>query len=139
MESRMRVRLLVVLAVASLASAAVPLLAQDAGKAKAKRAARKDYDATRRLPSNFSRLGLTVEQREAIFKVRAQHLERIEALQQQIEDEEEKMMADSEAVLTDQQRTTLEVERAKATGRPTTGTAPPKAAGKAKGAEKRGK
>jgi hypothetical protein len=59
-----------------------------------------------------------------------------EALQRQIDQEEEKMMAESEAVLTDVQRTALEGERAKATGKATPGkTAPPKekAAGKPAG------
>jgi Spy/CpxP family protein refolding chaperone len=130
METR-RVRLLIVLAVASLVSAAVPLLAQESAtpKAKAKGSADGRSIDVRRVPPHFSRLGLTIEQREAIYKIRAQHLEKIEALQRQIDQEEEKMMAESEAALTDEQRTAL--GRLRTTASEKKGAAP-----KAKGSER---
>jgi preprotein translocase subunit SecA len=123
MEAR-RVRLLIVLAVASLVSAAVPLLAQESATTKTKGSADGRSIDVRRVPPHFSRLGLTIEQREAIYKIRAQHLEKIEALQRQIDQEEEKMMAESEAALTDEQRTALDRLRTPASEKK---TAPPKA------------
>jgi hypothetical protein len=111
----------------------ISLEAQESGTSK--RPAGKGYDAARRVPPYFGQVGLSVEQREAIYKIRAQHMERIEALQQQIEQEETQMMTDSEAVLTDAQRRLLEDRRGTAKGkagpaakekgatRPTTGPA----------------
>jgi len=119
--------------VTALLLVTIPLGAQEPGTSK--RSAGKGYDAARRVPPYFGQVGLSTEQREAIYKIRAQHLERIEALQQQIEQEETQMMTESEAVLTDAQRKLLEERRGtakskaspaakeKASTRPTTGPA----------------
>jgi hypothetical protein len=99
----------------------LPLAAQGpgtgAGAGTAKKAAGKGYDAARRVPPYFGQVGLSAEQREAIYKIRAQHLGRIETLQQQIEQEESQMMTESEAVLTDAQRRLLEDRRGSARDR----------------------
>jgi hypothetical protein len=101
--------------VVALVQVTVPLGAQEPGTSK--RSANKGYDAARRVPPYFGQVGLSVEQREAIYKIRAQHMERIEALQQQIEQEETQMMAESEAVLTDAQRRLLEDRRSTVKGK----------------------
>jgi hypothetical protein len=104
-----KARRLIVLAGAALVALVVPLVAQESSKAK-KLAGRGLADVCR-VPPYFGSVGLSAEQREAIFKIRAQHLERIEALQLQIQEEESKMMAESEAVLTEDQRKELERRR----------------------------
>ena len=74
-------------------------------------AARKGYDPVRRVPPHFAKVGLTPEQREQIYKVRAQHLERIDRLRRELVEQHARMMAESEGVLTDAQKTLLEEHR----------------------------
>src|SRR4051794_38764157 len=119
---------LIVLTGAALAVAAVvPLAAQESGAPKASSAG--GTDRVRRVPPYFGGLALSAEQRETIYKIREKHLNRIEALHQQIEQEEHQMMVESEAVLTDEQRATLERARARAIGK----AVPPKAKEQPKG------
>jgi len=109
MRKRLWIQALIALSVTSIPLATISLLAQEPGTAKTP--ARKGYDATRRVPPYFNQVGLSPEQREEIYKIRAKHMERIEALQQQLEEQEAKMLADSEGVLTDAQRRLLEQRR----------------------------
>jgi hypothetical protein len=79
----------------------------DAGKPSAP-AARPKADPSRRVPNHFGQVGLTIEQRESIYKIRKAHAEKIEALRAEIAGVEAKAMAECEAVLTDTQKKLLE-------------------------------
>ena len=68
--------------------------------------------AARRVPTYFSKVGLTPEQREEIYAVRAKHAEKIEALQKQIDEMKAKEMAECEAVLVESQKKLLAEFRA---------------------------
>ncbi len=99
------------LAVGTLA----PLSAQDPATTKADaKPARKPYDPARRVPPYFGQVGLSSDQKESIYKVRARHLEKIDALQKQLDEAKAAMMADCEALLTDAQRKLLADRRADA-------------------------
>lgn len=71
-------------------------------------AARPKADPSRRVPNHFGQVGLTIEQRESIYKIRKAHQEKIEALRAQIAEVEAKAMVECEAVLTDTQKKLLE-------------------------------
>ena len=68
-------------------------------------------DPSRRVPPHFAKVGLSPDQREAIYKVRAKHQEAIDAARKQLERERATMMAECEAVLTSEQKTALEQHR----------------------------
>ena len=73
--------------------------------------ARKGYDPVRRVPPHFATVGLTAEQREQIYQVRAQHLQQIDRLRRELREQQARMMAESEGVLTDAQKTLLDEHR----------------------------
>ena len=100
---------------AVLALGLVPLVAQEpAPSAKGDApAARRKGDPSRRVPPYFAQVGLTPDQREAIYKIRAQNQGKVEALQKQIEEIRSKELADCEKVLTEGQKKLL-AERRKA-------------------------
>lgn len=112
MMPRMR-RLSIALAPALLIVAgSVTLFAEDPkpddAKPAAAPAARPKSDSSRRVPNHFGQVGLTIEQRESIYKIRKAHAEKIEALRAEIAEVEAKAMAECEAVLTDTQKKLLE-------------------------------
>ena len=97
-------------------SGSLPLIAQEAGNAqapaKAKRAGKRAVDPTRRVPDYFGQLGLSEAQRESIYKIRAQHQPKIDALEKQLEELRGQMVKECETVLTDAQKKLLEERRA---------------------------
>jgi Spy/CpxP family protein refolding chaperone len=97
----------------------IPLVAQEPGSTKEAdtKAARKGYDAARRVPRFYGQIGLTTEQREKIYAIQAKHMEKIEVLNKQLDELRAKMSAECDAVLTDAQRKLLEQRRAAGTGR----------------------
>ncbi len=62
----------------------------------------------RRLPNNYSRIGLLPSQREEIYKVQENYAEKIEALIRQVEDLRKQRDEEIRKVLTDAQRTELD-------------------------------
>lgn len=82
----------------------VPSLAQDPAKEKATPVAAKN---TRRVPRYFGQVGLTDEQKEKIYDLRAQHAVKIGELKKQLDDQIAKEMADCEAVLLESQKKVL--------------------------------
>ena len=114
-------RLAAVLASAAalmIVSGSLPSIAQEANapvQAKAKKAAKKAPDPTRRVPPYFGQLGLTDAQRESIYGIRAKHQPKIDALEKQLEDLREQTLKECEAVLTDAQKKLLEEHRTGAT------------------------
>ena len=108
-------RALIVVAMTSIPLGAIPLVAQEPGAEK--KAVGKGYDAVRRVPPYFAKVGLSAEQREEIYKIRSKHLEQIEVLKQQIQRHETQMLTESEAVLTDAQRRLLEQYRTESKGK----------------------
>lgn len=112
-------RLAAVLASAAaltIVSGSLPLTAQETGGAqvqtRAKKAGKRAVDPTRRVPDYFGQLGLTDAQRESIYKVRAKHQPKIDALEKQLEDLREQMVKECESVLTASQQKLLEERRA---------------------------
>jgi TolA-binding protein len=59
------------------------------------------------LPAHFKKLGLTDAQVQSIYKIEASYKEKIDALQQQIDDLKKAEHADVDNVLTDAQKTAL--------------------------------
>jgi hypothetical protein len=93
---------------------ALPLIAQEQETTKGSdaKAARKPYDPARRVPAYFGQVGLTDAQKESIYKVRAKYVDKIDALQKQLDDLNAQMMTECETVLTEPQKKLLEQRRA---------------------------
>ena len=108
----------VILAVSALFVAGVmPILAQEPkpdGSQAPVKAPKKTYDPSRRVPDYFGQIGLTPEQRESIYKIRAKHTETIDALKKQIAEIQAAMLTECESQLTDVQKKQLEFRRANA-------------------------
>ena len=85
----------------------LPSLAQDPAE-KAEPASR----ASRRVPAYFSKVGLTPDQREKIYAIRAKNAQQIDALKHQIEDLQAKEMTECEGVLEAPQKRLLDEFRA---------------------------
>lgn len=81
-----------------------------ASKAEAKAAFRISA-ASRRVPPYFGQVGLTIEQREKIYEIRARHQVKVAELRQQLEEVVKQEMAECEAVLTEAQRSLLRQRR----------------------------
>ncbi len=73
--------------------------------------AKKTVDPTRRVPPLFGQVGLTPEQKEEIYKIRAKHQAQIDALHKQLVQAQADQLADCEAVLTDAQKQLLTLRR----------------------------
>jgi hypothetical protein len=93
------VRSSVLLGVLTLALAGGGLLGQDAkrdaGKAKGQ------------LPQNWSKLGLSDEQKQKVYTIQTQYKEKIEALEKQLGDLKKKQMDEMSKVLTAAQKARL--------------------------------
>ena len=94
----------------------MPLTAQESGSAKtaektAPPSKKRTYDPSRRVPDYFGQIGLTPEQKESIYKVRAKHQQKIDELEKQITQIQSQMLTECEALLTDTQRQLLEHRR----------------------------
>ena len=87
--------------------------AQTAKKDAPSQTAPAKRDRSRRVPSNFGKVGLTTEQRERIYKIQAKHHEKIDELQKQLDNARLEMMKECEGVLTAEQRRLLEQLRNK--------------------------
>jgi hypothetical protein len=101
---------------ATMLPGALPLTAQEPGSTKsaAKTApptTKRTYDPSRRVPDYFGQIGLTPEQKESIYKIRAKHQQKIDELEKQIAQIHAQMLSESEALLTDTQRQLLEHRR----------------------------
>jgi hypothetical protein len=64
-------------------------------------------DPTHRVPPGYAKLGLTDQQREAIYKVQGKYYPQIQALEKQVDALRAKREAECEAVLTPAQKTLL--------------------------------
>jgi hypothetical protein len=100
--------LMVFLTVSLSSLAQDPAAKKPAEKADAAPVARKKYDPARRVPDYFGQIGITIEQREAIYRLRKTHHEKIDVLKKQIADQEAASMKECEALLTDTQKKLLE-------------------------------
>src|SRR4051812_46529050 len=78
-------------------------------------AARRGGDPARRVPDYFGQIGLTPEQREAIYKIRGKHQAKIDELERQIDEIQAQTLVECEGVLTDTQKQML-AQRRKAGG-----------------------
>ena len=78
-------------------------------------AAKRSFDPSRRVPDYFGQIGLTPEQREAIYKVRARHQAKVDELEKQIDEIQAQMLHECEGVLTESQKQML-IQRRKAAG-----------------------
>ena len=84
---------------------------RQAGRPPKPPAEKKAADPSRRVPPLFGQIGLTPEQKEEIYKIRAKHQAQIESLQKQIAQLQAEMLAECEAVLTDSQKQLLALRR----------------------------
>jgi Spy/CpxP family protein refolding chaperone len=69
------------------------------------------YDPSRRVPAYFGQINLTVEQKETIYKIRAKHQQKIDALKQQVAEVQAQSLNECESILTDIQKQQLESRR----------------------------
>lgn len=90
---------------------------------------KRKYDPARRVPPYFGQIGLNINQRESIYKIRSKHQSKMEDLEKQIAAIQSEMLTECEAVLTDTQRKLLENLRSATPGTPATTTADAKASG----------
>ena len=91
----------------------LPSLAQD----PAKDAPKTDPAASRnvrRVPPHFGQVGVTPEQKEQVYAIRAKHQVKIDDLKRRLKEEEANQLAECEAVLLDSQRKVLVQLRAEA-------------------------
>lgn len=105
----------VVAGMVGLALVSLTLHAQEPKDAPTKKdvpsASKKAFDPTRRVPPFFGQIGLTLEQRESVYKVQGKHMPRIEELQKEISRIRHEMLTECEGVLTDAQRKVLSERR----------------------------
>lgn len=88
----------------------LPLGAQEATPARPSGGAalsKRIHDPSRRVPDYFGEIGLTSDQKEAIYKIRGKHLHQIEDLEKQIAQSKAQMLAECETLLTDTQKQLL--------------------------------
>ncbi|MDB5350791.1 MAG: hypothetical protein JWN86_2038 [Planctomycetota bacterium] len=81
--------------------------AKDTGAPAKKEKGSTGTKASRRVPANFSKVGLTDEQREKIYEIRAKHQDEISSLKAKIDDLQAKELAECESVLLDSQKKVL--------------------------------
>jgi hypothetical protein len=96
--------------------AAWPVSAQELGTGKSSPRAgdpsvKPKFDPSRRVPDFFGQIGLTGEQRETIYKIRAKHYQEIDEVEKQIAVIQARMLAECESVLNDNQKQLLEHRR----------------------------
>jgi hypothetical protein len=82
-----------------------------AGKSADAAPAKKSNDPTRRVPPFFGQIGLTPEQKEEIYKIRAKNQQKIDDLQKQLAKAQAEMLKECETVLNDTQKKLLENRR----------------------------
>lgn len=97
-------------------AAALPLAAQEPSKGttpdtRKPAAEKKVVDSSRRVPAQFGQIGLSPEQKEAIYKIRGKRQAEIEALHKQIAQLQSEAMAECESVLSDTQKQLLALRR----------------------------
>jgi hypothetical protein len=97
-------RSLVVVLVAGLAGLA---LAQDTKKPDAPKTETPPVRVQRALPANWNKLGLTSDQKDAIYKAQAEYGAKIAALRKQIAELQKEQRTAMEKVLTEAQKTRL--------------------------------
>jgi hypothetical protein len=69
------------------------------------------------VPTYFSKVGLTAEQKERIYSIRGKHQAEMEELKRRLEEGQSKELAECESVLNDAQKKQLEQFRATAKSR----------------------
>lgn len=71
-------------------------------------------DVTHRVPSGYSKLGLTDQQKEKLYKIQAEYSSKIQSLEKQVDDVRDKREKEFESVLTaPQKRLLAEAEQKK--------------------------
>jgi hypothetical protein len=111
--------LAVVIVTASLSTFAQdPAAKKTADKPETTTVAKKKYDPSRRVPDYFGQIGLTIEQRESIYKIRKVHHEKLDVLKKQIADEDADAMKKCEVLLTETQMKLLDHLRTEGTRGP---------------------
>ena len=94
---------------AVLALGSMPTAAQEPSPTKPADAPaeKKVFDPARRVPPFFGQVGLTPEQKEEVYKVRAKHQKKVEELQQQLARVQAEMLSECELVLNETQKKLL--------------------------------
>jgi len=95
----------------TLAVGTLGLSAPDDPKPAPAPAARKPHDPARRVPPLFNQVGVTGEQKEQIYALRAKHQRKIAELKKQLDEERKVELAECETVLTEAQKRQLATRR----------------------------
>lgn len=116
MVSRWRLRGLVLTFVGAvlLTGSVLPSSAQDSpagAKPPTAGLPRLGVDQSRRVPPFFGQIGLTPEQREKVYEIRAKHQKRLDEAQKQVLQIQSEMMTECETVLNDTQKKLLAFRR----------------------------
>lgn len=74
-------------------------------------AAKRFYDPTRRVPAHFGQVGLSLDQKEAIYKIRGKHQPTIDGLERQLAEIQAQMLTECESVLSASQKQLLHDHR----------------------------
>lgn len=74
-------------------------------------AAKPTPSSSRRVPAYFGQIGLSPEQKDAIYQVVAKHQTRIEELKKELAEANDKMVEECETLLDDAQKKSLESRR----------------------------
>ncbi len=90
---------------------------------------KRKYDPARRVPPYFGQIGLNINQRESIYKIRSKHQAKIDELEKQIATAQAGMLSECEGVLTETQKKLLENLRTASPSQGATATADAKAPG----------
>lgn len=106
---------LISLAAATLLHAQEPSETTHPSKADTPAVGRRN-DPARRVPDFFGQIGLTPEQREAIYKIRARHQAKIAELEKQIAEIQAQEVNECEGMLTEAQKQLLAQRRKAAAG-----------------------
>ncbi len=113
---------LVLATVALFGAMPLALVAQEPGgeepapsREQAPAATKKAVDPSRRVPPFFGQVGLTAEQKDAIYQVRSKHQARLDALKKEMAEVQAAMLNECEALLSDSQKQLLALRRDAAT------------------------
>ena len=104
-----------------------PLIAQEPKVSQPpSKTAKRTFDPVRRLPPYFGQIGLSAEQKEAVYKIQGTHMPKIVSLEKQIEEMRAQMLHECEGVLKAPQKQLLEQRRASGAESKSKGRSTPK-------------
>ena len=138
-ENRKRGLAMTIAAVGVVLAGSWPLVAQEPAKGKSENTAKatststsvkKAQDPSHRVPAFFAQIGLSADQKEAIYKIRARHQVKLDALEKQVAAIRAESLVECESILNESQKKSLESRRSGAESKKEKGSAVAKPAEK---------